>query len=244
MVRNRLPLEVHGHQDLVPEPNQPASIAVAVDLRILRPPVINHMLIHKVSLVAIEPVGDEDWNIILPGVAGCGGQQNPVVGLDDFKECLSPGSIPDNPLLVKYKEGVLDVYILGDIVPGVDDHFVFVVVGLRGRGEQERSQVSLPFAGIPLASRGDDVEIPGVLHRNIIVRTQLATLLQIIVSEAGPGFARADPAAEDAPVFHPVQGFALIVIKLDRHRASLVLFLQIDDFSVHHLSSLNSSVNL
>ena len=244
MVGNRLALEVHGHQDLIPEPNQPASIAVAVDLRILGPPVIDHMLIHKVGLIAIEPIGNEDWNIILPGVARRGRQQNPVIGFDDFEEGLGPGSITNHPLLVKYKEGILDVHILGDVVPGVDNHFILVVIGLRSGGEQEWSQVALPFTGIPLARRGDDIKVPGVLHRNVIVRTQLATLLQIVVSEAGPGFPRADPAAEDAPILHPVQSFALIVIKLDRHRASLVLFLQIDDFSVHHLSSLNSSVNL
>ena len=135
------------------------------------------MLIHKVGFIAVESIGDKDRNIILPGIAGGCGEQNPIVRLNDFKKRFGPGAVTNHPLLVKYKEGVLNVHILGNVVPGVDDHFVFVIIGVRIRGEQERSQVALPFAGIPFARRGDDIEISGFLHRNIIIRTQLAALL-------------------------------------------------------------------
>ncbi len=226
MVGNRLPFEVHVDQDFIPKSDQPPCIAVTVNLRILGPPVIDHMLIHKVGLIAVEPICDKDRNIILPSIAGRSRKQDPIIRLDDFKERFGPGAVTNHPLLVKYKEGILNVHILGNVVPGVNDHFVFVIIGIRIRGEQERSQIALPFAGIPFVRRGDDIEISGFLHRNIIIRTQLAALMQIVVSEAGPGFPRADPAAENAPVFHPAQGFALIVIKLDRHRASLILFLK------------------
>lgn len=170
------------------------------------------MLVHKVGLVAVEPVGDEDRNIILPGIARRGREQKPVIRLYDFEERLGPGAIPHHPLFIKDKEGVLDVNVLTNVVPGVDDHFVFVVVGLRSGGEQERSQIALPFTGVPFSCSGDDVEVSGILHRNILVRTHFAALLHIVISEAGPGLPRTNPAAEDTAVFHPIQSFELVVI--------------------------------
>ena len=68
MVGHGLPVKVHINQNAVTEPNQSTSVEVTVNLGILRPPVINHMLMDKVGLVAIEPVGDEDGDVILPSV--------------------------------------------------------------------------------------------------------------------------------------------------------------------------------
>ena len=112
------------------------------------------MLVHKVGLVAVEPVGDEDRNIILPGIARRGREQKPVIRFYDFEERLGPGAIPHHPLFIKDKEGVLDVNVLTNVVPGVDDHFVFVVVGLRSGGEQERSQIADMYPLYWTPSRG------------------------------------------------------------------------------------------
>lgn len=139
MMRCRVSLELHRHENTIAQTDQPSGVEIPVNLRILRPPVINHMLVDEVGLVSIEPIRDKDWDVILPGIPRGSRQQNPLVLLGDFQECLRPSSIADDSLLVKYKEAVFHIFVLGNVVPRVDDDFVLVVIAVLVSGEQEWS---------------------------------------------------------------------------------------------------------
>ena len=97
------------------------------------------MLVNEVGLVSVEPICDEDGDVILPGIPRGSRQQDPLVLLGDFQECLRPSPIADDSLLVKYKEAVFHIFVLGDVVPRVDDDFVLVVIAVLVSGEQEWS---------------------------------------------------------------------------------------------------------
>ena len=115
------------------------------------------MLVNEVCLVAVKLIGNEDRNVVLPCVSRCCRQQNPIICLGDFEKCFCPGSIANHPLLVKYKEGVFNFRILSDVVPGIHNHSILVVVAVLMSREEERSQFPLPLTGIPFPGGGDDV---------------------------------------------------------------------------------------
>ena len=69
MVSDSLSLEVHSHQNTVPQPDQAARVAIAVNLGKFRVAVPDDMVIDELSFVPIEAIGNKDRNIILPGVA-------------------------------------------------------------------------------------------------------------------------------------------------------------------------------
>ena len=73
MMRNSLPLKVHVYENTVAKPDQTSCVPIAIDLRVFGSPVIVDMLVNEISLVAIEPIGDEDWNVVLPSVPGSSG---------------------------------------------------------------------------------------------------------------------------------------------------------------------------
>ena len=172
------------------------------------------MLVNEVRLVSVEAVGNEDGNIILPSVArGCR-EKYPLVGLGDFQECFCPCAISDNSLLVKYKECIFDVLILGNIVPRINDHRVLVVVGFRMHRQQEWSHFLAPLTFIPLFCCCDDVEISRLFH-DAVSFIEISALLLVIVGEASPRFARTDPAAEDTAIVHFCEGFSLVVVEAD-----------------------------
>ena len=68
MMRCGVPLELHRHKNAIAQTDQPSGVEVSVNLWILRPPVINHMLVDEIGLVPVEPICDEDGDIILPGI--------------------------------------------------------------------------------------------------------------------------------------------------------------------------------
>ena len=139
MMRCGMPLELHRHENAIAQTDQPSGVEIPVNLRILRPPVINHMLVDEVGLVPIEPIRDKDGDVILPGIPRGSGEQYPLISLGDFQECFCPSSVTDDSLLVKYKEAVFHIFVLGDVVPRVDDDFVLVVIAVLVSGEQEWS---------------------------------------------------------------------------------------------------------
>ena len=55
-----------------------------------------------------------------------------MICLCDFQEALHPFSATNNALLIKYKECTLDVLILLNVVPGVDDNRVLkrIILGI------------------------------------------------------------------------------------------------------------------
>ena len=94
----------------------------------------------------------------------------------------------------KYKETVFYIFVLADVVPRVDDDLVLVVITVLMDGEQEWSQLVLPFTGIALACRGDDVNIKRIFHRRIR-NIEVSALLKIVIGESSSGFTGTDPAA-------------------------------------------------
>ena len=84
MVGNSLPLKVHRDQYAVTKSDQPACIQIAVNFGILGPPVIYHMLIDEVRFIPVETIGNKDRDIILPSIAWCSGEQDPLVGLSNL----------------------------------------------------------------------------------------------------------------------------------------------------------------
>ena len=213
MVGNSFSLEVHGHQNAVPQPNQAACVAIAVNLGKFRVAIPDDMVIDELSFVSVEAIGNKDGNIILPSVARRCREQYPVVRLGNFQERLGPGSIADDPLLVKYKECVSHIRILGDIVPRVHHNRVFVIVSFRVSGEEERSQLPLPLKGIPFPGGGNDVKTLWVLHWPMTCIKQITALLLVIVRKGCARLTAADATAQDTSVFHPIDGVELIVIE-------------------------------
>ena len=141
------------------------------------------MLVDEIGLVPVEPICDEDGDIILPGIPGGSGEQDPFIHLGDFQECFCPSPVTDDTLLVKYKETVFYIFVLADVVPRVDDDLVLVVIAVLMGGEQEWSQLVLPFTGIALACSGDDVNIKRIFHRRI-GNVKISTLLKIVIGES------------------------------------------------------------
>ena len=84
MRRNRLSLEIHLDKDLVAKPNKSACVPVAVNFRKFCEPIPVDVLIQEMRFVAIEAVGDEDWNIILPFIPRCCREQYPIIGFGDL----------------------------------------------------------------------------------------------------------------------------------------------------------------
>ena len=152
------------------------------------------MLVDEIGLVPVEPICDEDGDIILPGIPRGSLEQDPFVHLRDFQECFCPSPVADDTLLVKYKETIFYIFVLADVVPRVDDDLVLVVIAVLMGGEQEWSQLVLPFTGIALACSGDDVNIKRIFHRRIR-DVKISALLKIVIGESSSGFTGTDPAA-------------------------------------------------
>ena len=73
MVTNGLSLEVHRNENAVPQANQTTHVDIAINLREFGSPIVDDMVIYEFRLIAIEAVGDEHRNIILPSVARSSG---------------------------------------------------------------------------------------------------------------------------------------------------------------------------
>ena len=104
MVRDGLSLKVHRHKDSVSQANQSSGVSVAVNFGEFGKPIPVDVFVDKLCFVPIESICDKDRNVVLPCVARCCGEQNPVVDLGNLEKCLGPGSIADDSLFVKYKE--------------------------------------------------------------------------------------------------------------------------------------------
>lgn len=114
--------------------------------------------------------------------------------LEYYAYIINHAILADDTLLVKYKETVFYIFVLADVVPRVDDDLVLVVIAVLMGGEQEWSQLVLPFTGIALACSGDDVNIKRIFHRRIR-NVKISALLKIVIGESSSGFTGTDPAA-------------------------------------------------
>ena len=69
VMRNRLTLEIHIHQNTISESNQSPSIQISVNLWVFTESTINHMFSDEFCPVFVKPICDEYRNIILPGIS-------------------------------------------------------------------------------------------------------------------------------------------------------------------------------
>ena len=184
------------------------------------------MLLVEVRAVPVEPVSEKHRNVIHPCVARCCGQEDPFVVLRDLEETLDPYSLTDHPLLVEYKERVLDVGVLRDAVPAVDHNLVFIRVVLRICREEKRNHLVIPFERIPFASRGYDVEVTRTLHLVVFFSTDVPAVFLVVISKGGQGFARPDASAQDASVMHVLDSIDLIAVELDITQSPIASFLK------------------
>ena len=72
--------------------------------------------------------------------------------LHNLVEALHPGPAADHPLLIEDDERVLDLDVLADVVPTVDNDVNALQI--------ERPALIVPLMVIALASRGDDEQRP------------------------------------------------------------------------------------
>src|SRR3954467_11429678 len=107
-VSYRLFLVWHANQYLRTLLNQTLNIDITINLRELRKRIVDHMLALELRTVTVKPVGDEDRNVIQPGISGGSAQHDPAVVSSDLQKRLRPLTRSYQPLLVKDEESVLD----------------------------------------------------------------------------------------------------------------------------------------
>lgn len=192
----------HGDENIIADLRQSILTDPLVDLRILAPTGIYRVHLLELPFVLVEPIGDEHGHVVAPRVSRSRGQQYPSIMLGDLQERLGPRTIADDTLLVKYKERVLDIGVLLDVVPRIHGHGDATHERVLAGGQSEFDEFVAPFTGITFAGRGDDIEIRTAVDRTIGVAVRVRTdfvsafLLQKIY-KGGDGLARADAAAED-----------------------------------------------
>src|SRR4051812_48350306 len=110
----------HVDQYLLFQLVQTVGSQISVYLGKLREWLVDDMLSLELRSVLVEAIGDEDWNIIHPGVARSSAQEDPVVVRSDLQKCLHPVAASYQPLLVEDEECILYVLVLVNVVPAVD----------------------------------------------------------------------------------------------------------------------------
>src|SRR5450756_23905 len=86
----RVFLERHLHKNTAEFPYKPLRPNIPIHFRVLCETRENDMLAQELGSVLVEPVCDEDWNIVEPGVPRCSTQEHPLIILDYLQERLYP----------------------------------------------------------------------------------------------------------------------------------------------------------
>jgi hypothetical protein len=100
--------------------SQPSHIDVSIHLRELGERVVDNVFSLELGTILIEAVGDEHGNIVHPCVTRRSGQKDPAVLFRKTQELLRPLSRSDESLFVEDEEGVFDVGVLSDVLPGIN----------------------------------------------------------------------------------------------------------------------------
>ena len=74
MMRYRLPVEIHSHENIIAITNELASINEMINLRVFREARIYDVLSGECCLIFIEPIRHKDRNIVAPSVSRRGGK--------------------------------------------------------------------------------------------------------------------------------------------------------------------------
>ncbi len=106
----------HLDQDGITQSLELAHVQVSLEAREFTVVAVDAVLSLELGTVLVETVGQEERNIILRDVTGCSAQHDPLVLQGHFDKRLRPSSRPNDTLLVKYDERVLDVIVLGHVV--------------------------------------------------------------------------------------------------------------------------------
>ena len=100
-----------------------------------------------------------------------------MICLCNFQEALYPFSATHNTLFIEYKESALDVLVLLDIVPGVDDNRVLKRIIFGICGHTKVCQLGIPLKCVSLAGSRNNVEIFNCLRNRPIYDRIPATIL-------------------------------------------------------------------
>ena len=65
-------MEIHWNQNIIPQRAELSCMYESVNFRIFRVARIDGMFLQELCFILLEPIGNEDGNIILPGIAGRG----------------------------------------------------------------------------------------------------------------------------------------------------------------------------
>ena len=192
----------HGDENMIADLDQSILTDPLVDLRILAPTGIYRVHLLELTFVLVEPISDEHGHVVAPRVSRGRGQQYPSVALGDLEECLGPRTIADDALLVKYKERVLDIGVLLDVVPRIHGDGDATHERVLSGGQSEFDEFVTPFTGITFTGRGDDIEIRTAVDRTIgvaiRVRTDfVSTFLTQKIYKGGDGLAGSNTSTQN-----------------------------------------------
>ena len=165
----------HGDENIIADLRQSILTDPLVNLRILAPTGIYRVHLLELTFVLVEPIGDEHGHVVAPRVSRSRGQQYPSVMLGDLEERLGPRTIADDTLLVEYKERVLDIGVLLDVVPRIHGDGDATHERVLAGGQSEFDEFVAPFTGITFTGRGDDIEIRTAVDRTIGVAVRVRT---------------------------------------------------------------------
>src|SRR5690606_6207185 len=94
-----------------------------------------------------------------PVVARRTAEHDPLIGLGKLEEGLDPRSRSDQTLLIKYEEGVLDVDVVPDVVPGVDSELHSSLTAVPIGRNPKPGRLPLPVKTISLPGGGNNVKV-------------------------------------------------------------------------------------
>lgn len=192
----------HGDENMIADLDQSILTDPLVDLRILAPTGIYRVHLLELPFVLVEPIGDEHRHVIAPRVSRSRGQQYPSVALGDLEERLGPRTIADDALFVKYKERVLDIGVLLDVVPRIHGDGDATHERVLACSQSEFDEFVTPFTGITFAGRGDDIEIRTAVDRTIGVAVRVrAELMSAFLAQkiykGGDGLAGSNTSTQN-----------------------------------------------
>ena len=161
---HRWALEIHIDQDAISKTYESPGVDVAIHFRILGESSKYDMLTRKLCSIPVKPSRKKYGDVVAPRISRSSAEQDPSVSFRNSQKRLDPCTITDHPLLVKYEERVLHIYVLFDVVPGVDYDLVLLELVFFSVGRhREPCKLAFPFEGVALPCGRDDVQVANLL---------------------------------------------------------------------------------
>ena len=116
------------------------------------------MVSFELGRITIEPICNEDRDIIDPSVSRSRCKENPTVSFGNPLEGSNPSSITHESLFVENEEGIFHMLILTNVVPRVDRKYS--TTGKIGSGtNSEPDSLRLPIKRVSFFCSCDDIQI-------------------------------------------------------------------------------------